>query len=90
MTARLLERAADITSDPAAAANLVLEAALCGVARLSVSLQARTETLLATSANLMGIGAAAGVLMRLYRYDPILRATGRADLGRRRLSWSSV
>ena len=82
VTARLLERAAGITSDPAAAANLVLEAALCGVARLSVSLQARTETLLATSANLMGIGAAAGVLMRLYRYDPILRATGRADLGR--------
>ena len=30
----------------------------------------------------MGIGAATGVLMRLYRYDPILRATGRADLGR--------
>ena len=82
VTARLLERAADITSDPAAAADLVLEAALCGVARLSVSLQARTETLLATSANLMGIGAATGVLMRLYRYDPILRATGRADLGR--------
>ena len=35
VTARLLERAADITSDPAAAADLVLEAALCGVARLS-------------------------------------------------------
>ena len=82
VTARLLERAAGITSDPAAAAQLVLEAALCGVDRLSVSLQARTETLLSTSAHLVGIGAATGILMRLYRYDPILRATGRADLGR--------
>ena len=81
VTARLLARAADITSDPAAAADLVLEAALCGVARLSVSLQARTKTLLATSGDLIRTGAAVGVLMRLYRYDPILRATGRVDLG---------
>jgi len=58
-----------------------LEAALCGVARLSVSLQARTKTLLATSGDLIRTGAAVGVLMRLYRYDPILRATGRVDLG---------
>lgn len=78
----LLARAADIVSDPAAACELVLEAALCGIAQLPTSLHARTETLLATAASLPPLGQAVGVLMQLYRYDPILRATGRADLGR--------
>lgn len=78
---RLLARAADIVDDPAAAAQLVLQAALCGVAQLSTSLQARTETLLAQARSLPPLGEAIRVLMQLYRYDPILRATGRADLG---------
>ncbi|RRD52949.1 hypothetical protein EII12_03485 [Buchananella hordeovulneris] len=82
VTARLLERAANVVDDPQAAAELVLDAALCGVAQLSTSLQARTETLLAASLSVRSVAAAVAVLMRLYRYDPILRATGRADLGR--------
>ena len=77
----LLARAADIVDDPAAAALLVLQAALCGVGRLSTSLQARTGNLLAQAVALPGLGEAINVLMQLYRYDPILRATGRADLG---------
>ncbi|MDO5082340.1 MAG: DUF5682 family protein [Arachnia propionica] len=79
---RLLVQAADIVDDPAAAARLVMQAALCGVGQLSTSLQARTENLLARAVALPGLGEAIGVLMQLYRYDPILRATGRADLGR--------
>ncbi|MDO5094304.1 MAG: DUF5682 family protein [Propionibacteriaceae bacterium] len=81
VSARLLGRAADITSDPAAATALILDAALCGVTQLSASLQARTEALLATASDISAIGDAVGTLMRLFRYDPILRATGRADLG---------
>ncbi|MDO5066559.1 MAG: DUF5682 family protein [Propionibacteriaceae bacterium] len=82
VTQRLLAQAADIVDDPAAAARLVLRAALCGVGQLSASLQARTDTLLSRAVWLPGLGEAVGVLMQLYRYDPILRATGRADLGR--------
>ncbi|OYN92314.1 DUF5682 family protein [Parenemella sanctibonifatiensis] len=81
VSARLLDRAADITHDLAAAANLMFEAALCGVERLSADLQARTQTLLSTTGDLAHLGAALTTLMQLYRYDPILRATGRTDLG---------
>lgn len=82
VTQRLLAAAADVVADPAAAAELVLRAALCGVGQLSSSLQARTDSLLASAVSLPPLGRAVAVLMRLYRYDPILRSTARTDLGR--------
>lgn len=81
VTNQLLTEAAEITNNPTAAAKLMFKAALCGLDHLTESLQARTDTILATCGDLAALGEALGLLMRLYRYDPLLRTTGRSDLG---------
>ncbi|MGA4508081.1 DUF5682 family protein [Propionibacteriaceae bacterium G1746] len=81
VTARLLDEARTADDDPRATAAVLLKAALCGVESLSAAFQARTARVLATSGDLAGVGAALDLLMRLYRYDPLLRTTGRTDLG---------
>lgn len=81
VTTRLLADAVDIVDDPRAAAELMLRAALCGVDDLGSALQARTETLFATTGNIGGLGDALHSLLRLYRYDALWQTTGRADLG---------
>lgn len=81
ITARLLDRAAGVTSDARAAAEILLQSVRCGVPRLATTLQERTATILASSGDLGGLGQALAVLMEVYRYEPLLRATGRSDLG---------
>lgn len=68
--------------DVRAAAELVVEAALCGLHDLGERLQAHTERAVRETGDVENLGEALRLLMHVYRYDPLLRVTGRADLGR--------
>lgn len=77
----LLTRAAECRDDPVAAASLVLTAALCGITRLGDQLHRQASATLASTGDLPALGRALDQLIRLYRYDPLLRTSGRTDIG---------
>lgn len=81
VTTALLDAADGADEKPREAASIMLRAALCGVDELADTLQQRTATILATTGDLGGLGEALALLLRLYRYDPLLRTTGRVDIG---------
>ncbi len=77
---RILDDAADVTTDAAAATGLLLRAALAGVDVVG-ELQHKVVDVIESCADLVQVGTCLRLLMRLFRYDPVLRTTGRADLG---------
>ncbi len=93
VAARLLERSATLERDAEAAARLLIDAALAGIQPLSGLLYRRLAALLVTEASFVRLARALGHLLYLYRYDPMLRTTGRQDLGellRLAAEWSLV
>ncbi|MGD8216122.1 DUF5682 family protein [Aestuariimicrobium sp. Y1814] len=82
VTARLLDRAANVTADSRTAIMVLFDAVLCGVAQLASTLQERTAAILSASGDIAALGEALDALMELYRYDRLRRTTGRTDIGR--------
>lgn len=80
-TARLLERAATIERSAEQAALLLLDACLMGLGPQADALFARLAALVREEGDFLGVGAALGHLLYLYRYDEFLGAAGRGDLG---------
>ncbi len=81
VAARLFERSGKIERDAEAAARLLIDAALAGIRQLSGLLHRRLAALLVAEASFVRLARALGHLLYLYRYDPVLRTTGRQDVG---------
>ncbi len=81
VAARLLERSGDLERDAEAAARLLIDAALAGIQPLSGLLHRRLANLLVAEPSFVRLARALGHLLYLYRYDPVLRTTGRQDIG---------
>lgn len=78
---RLAEEAADAGHDAATATRILLKAALAGSAEVTGTLHTRIGEILAASGDLAASGEALSILTRMFAYEPVLRTTGRVDLG---------
>lgn len=81
VSARLVERAAALEADAAAAAELLGAAVRAGVSEVAGTLAVRVHELVAADGDVGRAGEALGILLALYRYDRVLGAAGRADVG---------
>ncbi len=78
--ARLLESAARIERDAAAAARLLLDAVLAGLASVAGELQGRLAILIRQDGDFLAVTGALGHLLYLYRHDATLGSRGRPDV----------
>lgn len=78
---RLLERLAGVERDAGAAAEALVEGALCGLGEVAGRLLARTRALVAGDPAVDAVTAALRAALRLYRFEPVLGAAGQAGYG---------
>ncbi len=78
---RLLERAREVDRDALAAARLLRDACLAGIESVHGMLSARVAKLVQDDDDFTRVAAAAAEMLALFRYDPLLRAIGRDDVG---------
>ena len=79
--ARLLERAQEIERDAEAAALLLLEASLMGLAPLALDLHRQLSLIVAVDGSFFSVTGAVDHLLYLYRYDAVLGTSGQATVG---------
>lgn len=80
-SARLAELSARIERSAEQAALLLLDACLMGLEQQISALLARLVALIREDSDFFGVAAALGHLLYLYRYDHLLGAAGRGDIG---------
>ncbi len=79
--AHLLELAGAAQRSASAAARYLLDAALMGLAHLTVEFYSRLTLLIRQDSDFCNITAAMGHLLYLYRYDEVLGAAGKEEIG---------
>ncbi len=79
--ARLMERAKSLDRNALKAARLLRDACLAGIDSVQGIFAARLSALVQGDADFGRISAAAGEILSLYRYDPLLQSIGRDDIG---------
>ncbi len=78
--ARLLEAAAAIERDAAAAARLLLDAVLAGLDSVAGELQVKLAALIRQDGDFLAVTGALGHLLYLFRHDATLGSRGRGDV----------
>ena len=80
--ARLLERLARVERDAATAAEVLVDAALCGLEDVAQPLLARVHTLVGADTDIEAVAGALRSALQLFRYERVLGTAGDPGYGR--------